>query len=180
MVYMEKDNPKKRVLFMCIHNNCRSQMAEGFFNDFYGENYDVYSAGSDPREIDHKTVQVMAEIGIDISMQTSNSLKEYNGHEFDYVITICGNPYKACPFFIGGKKYFKKPFVDVTAFKGTEEEKIEFLRDIRDEIGDWVQDLFNYQICGSNTKISADQPCCDLDGDDCCIIDTRKESSCNK
>ena len=162
---------------MCIHNNCRSQMAEGFFNDFYGENYDVYSAGSDPREIDFMSVQIMDEIGIDISMQTSNSLKDYNGQEFDYVITLCGNPYKACPFFIGGKKYFKKAFTDITKFKGTEKEKIEFLRDIRDEIGDWVQDLFNYQICGSDVKISQEQVCCDLDGDDCCPT-YKKESSC--
>jgi arsenate reductase len=147
-------------------------MVEGFFRNFYGDDFDVYSAGSDPLEIDQIAVQVMAEIGIDISRQTSNSLKDYEGQEFDYVITICGNQYNACPIFIGGKKYFIKSLKDIYPFKGTETEKIELLKEIRDEIGDWVQDLLNYQICKTNTETGAEQGCGDLkeitDDCECC------------
>jgi arsenate reductase (thioredoxin) len=156
----------KRILFMCIHNASRSQMAEGFFRNFYGENYEVFSAGSEPREINQTAIQVMDEIGIDISKHTTNSLKDYEGREFDYVVTVCGNPYNACPFFVGGKKYFKKPFEDPSIFDGSEIEKIEYFRGIRDEIGDWIQDLYNYQINGKGTD--EEDICCDTDDDSFC------------
>lgn len=163
---MERIILAKRILFMCIHNASRSQMAEGFFRNFYGENYEVFSAGSEPREINQTTVQVMAEIGIDISKHTTNSLKDYEGQEFDYIVTVCGNPNNACPFFVGGKKYFKKPFEDPSIFDGSETEKIEYFRGIRDEIGDWIQDLYNYQI---NGKVNGEEDiCCDSDDDNCC------------
>ena len=165
---------KERILFMCIHNSARSQMAEGFFRHFYGEKFDIHSAGSDPQEIESPAIEVMAEIEIDISKQLSNSLKDYEGQEFDYVVTICGNPYNACPFFIGGKKYFKQPFEDLSSFEGNKEERVEFYRNIRDELGDWVQELYNYQInkteeddckksdcCNQNQIIKGhENPCC--------------------
>lgn len=155
---------------MCIHNAGRSQIVEAFFREFYGDSYDVHSAGSDPLEIDHHALQVMAEIGIDISHQTSNSLKDYEGQEFDYVITVCGNSYNACPFFVGGKKYFKQPFEDPSSFTGPEEKRLEIFRQLRDELGDWVQDLYNYQI--RDVK-RCSNPGCDLkpkstDGDESC------------
>ncbi|HMK54039.1 MAG TPA: arsenate reductase ArsC [Methanobacteriaceae archaeon] len=166
---MAKDNPKQKVLLVCIHNAARSQMAEAFFREFYGDNYDVRSAGSEPQEVDPQAIQVMAEIDIDISHQTSNSLNDYTGQEFDYVITICGN-YSACPFFLGGKNYFIHPFEDPSSFTGPDEERLEILRRLRDEIGDWVQDMNNYQICdetcnGPNccdleTNTDDDNPCC--------------------
>ena len=70
---------KEKILFMCARNASRSQMVEGFFRNFYGDEFHVFSAGSNPQKIDPTTVQVMAEVGIDISKQTSNSLNEYNG-----------------------------------------------------------------------------------------------------
>jgi arsenate reductase len=174
---------KERVLFICINNSFRSQMAEGFFRSFYGEYYDVYSAGSDPKEVDSLAVQVMAEIDIDISKHTSNSLKDFEGQEFDYVITVCGNQYNACPFFIGGKKYFKQPFKDPSTLVGTGTEKMKIIMEIRDEIGDWIQDLHNYQICDHDIEKSGERNCCDLGemADDCCCpLDSakNKDSSC--
>ena len=120
---------KERVLFMCIHNAARSQMAEGLFRHIYGDNFDVYSAGSEPQTVDPLAIKCMEEIGIDISNHRSKSLKEFEGQEFDYVITVCGNPYNACPFFAGGKKYFKQPFEDPSSFEGTEDEKLELFEE---------------------------------------------------
>jgi arsenate reductase len=159
---MSSTKEKERILFMCIHNSARSQMAEGFFKEFYGENYDVYSAGSDPMDIESMAIVAMAEIGIDISEQNPNSLKDYEGQEFDYIVTICGNPYNACPFFVGGKKYFKQPFEDISSFKGSKEEKLELFRNIRDELGDWVQELFNYQINKADSENYQKTGCCDF------------------
>ena len=159
---------KERILFMCARNASRSQMVEGFFRDFYGDEFDAYSAGSDPQKIDPIAVQVMAEVGIDISKQTSNSLNDYKGQEFDYVIIICGNEYGACPFFFGGKKVFLECLKDIYPFNGPETEEIELLREIRDEIGDWVQDFFNKQIkTGLETRPK--EGCCDPEEstDDC-------------
>jgi arsenate reductase len=162
----------ERVLFMCIHNAARSQMAEGLFKHLYGDNFDVYSAGSDPQTVDPLAVKVMGEIEIDISNHRSKSLNEFEGQEFDYVITVCGNPYNACPFFAGGKKYFKQPFEDPSSFEGTEEEKLEFFRVIRDELKFWIEDLyFSYML--------PEDGCCDLSEEikECCgSID--KEFSC--
>lgn len=159
---MVNEKERERILFMCIHNSARSQMAEGFFRHFYGEEFDVFSAGSDPQEIDPLGIKVMKEIEIDISKQLSNSLKDYEGQEFNYVVTICGNPYNACPFFIGGKKYFKQPFEDLCSFKGNKEERIEFYRNMRDKLGDWVQELYNYQINKTGRDNCKKSGCCDL------------------
>jgi arsenate reductase len=156
-------------------------MVEGFFRNFYGDNFDVYSAGSDPQEIDPIAVKVMDEIGIDISKQASNSLKDYEGQEFDYVIIICGNEYNACPFFFGGKNVFLECIRDIYPFKGTGTEEIDLLREMRDEIGDWVQDFFNYKICSPDQKTGAEQECCEEEITDncCCPTDStqNKDSS---
>lgn len=161
---------KQRVLFMCIHNAARSQMAEGIFKHLYGDNFDVYSAGSEPQKVDPLAIKAMEEIGIDISDHRSKSLKEFEGKEFDYVITVCGNPYNACPFFVGGKKYFKQAFEDPSTFDGTEKEKLELFKQVRDELKFWLEDLyFSY--------ITPDEPCSEEEMKGCCgSID--KEFSC--
>lgn len=158
---------KEKVLFMCARNASRSQMVEGFFRNFYGDEFEVYSAGSDPQEIDPIAVQVMEEIGIDISNQTSNRLNEYQGQEFDYVVIICGNEYNACPFFFGGKNLFLECIRDIYPFQGSKAEEIELLRDIRDEIGDWVQDFYNDQICSTSPKTNREEECCEDINADC-------------
>lgn len=163
---------KERVLFMCIHNSARSQMAEGLFRYLYGDNFDIYSAGSDPQTVDPLAIKAMEEMGIDISNHRSKSLKEFEGQEFDYVITVCGNQYNACPFFTGGKKYFKQPFEDPSTFNGTEEEKLELFKRIRDELKFWIEDLyFSY--------ILPEEGSCDLpDEMEGCCNSMDKEFSC--
>lgn len=169
---------KEKILFVSMRNASRTQMAEGFCKAFYGDEVDVYSAGSDPQEIDPTTIDVMAEVGIDISGQTSNTLLDFRDITIDYVIMICGN-FNACPMYLGGKNYFKKPLPDIYPFKGTETEKTDLLREIRDEIGDWVQD-FHYYMNGE-TNILTLTDCCELiggDDDGCCDFEDDNGSDC--
>jgi len=136
------NNSKKSILFICVHNSARSQIAEGLFRHYYREECNVYSAGSEPREIHPMSVQVMAESGIDISKHRSKSLKEFEGEEMDYVITVCGEGQFTCPFFAGGKEYIHKSFEDPSAFEGTEKEKIEQFRVVRNELKKWLGQFY--------------------------------------
>jgi arsenate reductase len=90
---------KLKILFLCTGNSCRSQMAEGFTRHLKNEDIEVYSAGTDPQGIDPRAIKAMAEIGIDISTQSSTSIDEIKGVEIDYVITLCDNAQKTCPTF---------------------------------------------------------------------------------
>jgi arsenate reductase len=117
-------------------------MAEGLFRHSYGDSFDVYSAGSEPQRVDPLAIKCMDEIGIDISNQRSKSLGEFKDQSFDYVITVCGNKYNACPVFEGGKKYFKQEFEDPSSCEGTEEEKLELFNKLRNELKFWLEDLY--------------------------------------
>ncbi len=132
---------KEKVLFICNRNAARSQMAEGLLKSLYGEYYDVKSAGNDPSTLSPYAVQIMAEIGVDISKYRSKSLKEFEGVEFDYIVTVCGVG-EACPVFLGGKKYLHEPFEDPASINGTEYNKIIAFRRIRDELKVWIEKIF--------------------------------------
>lgn len=133
---------KKRVLFICTHNSARSQMAEGLLRALYGDRYEVYSAGTQPTEVNPYVIRVMAEIGIDISDHRSKSVEEFLDQEFDYVITVCDHAKETCPFFPGGKEYIHKGFDDPSSFSGSEDERLDFLRRVRDEIKEWIEETF--------------------------------------
>jgi len=133
---------KDKVLFLCNHNAARSQMAEGLLKSLYGDYYDVKSAGNDPSELNPYAVQVMVEVGIDISQHRSKSLIEFEGIEFDYVVTVCGGTGESCPVFLGGKKYLHEPFEDPASVKGHEDDKIIAFRIIRDELKVWIENTF--------------------------------------
>jgi arsenate reductase len=136
------ENPREKVLFICTHNSARSQMAEGIFRYFYGEKYEVYSAGSEPQGIHPLSVKVMHEIGIDISNHESKGLNEFKELKIDYVVTVCQKASKSCPFFPGASKYFNPYFEDPCGFQGKEEEQMEYFRIIRDEIKNWIEKSF--------------------------------------
>jgi arsenate reductase len=93
--------PKPRILFICTHNSARSQMAEGLLRHIYGDKYEVFSAGTNPTNVNPLAIKAMAEIGIDISKHRSKSVMEFIDQSFDYVITVCGNAQKTCPVFPG-------------------------------------------------------------------------------
>jgi len=126
---------KKKILILCTGNSCRSQMAEGFLKSFDSE-LEVYSAGTKPAEkINPKAVQVMKEIGIDISNNYPKDVEQFINQSFDYVITVCDNAKETCPVFIGKVgKQLHIGFEDPAEATGTEEEILSVFRKVRDEI----------------------------------------------
>ncbi len=132
---------KKRVLFICTHNSARSQMAEGFLNAFYGNKYVGYSAGVTPTKVNPYVVKSMAEIGIDVSRNRSKSIEEFRGENFNYVITVCDSAREACPFF-PGEEVIHKSFDDPSRFNGSEEEILKQVRQVREEINEWIKSRF--------------------------------------
>ena len=125
----------KKVLFLCVGNSCRSQMAEGLLNRYGADEYRAYSAGSKPeKEINPFAIKVMAEIGIDISQAIPKHVSVFNNDYFDYVITVCGDG-ETCPVFLGefgtSEHY---PFPDPAACRGTNDEITTFYRKVRDDI----------------------------------------------
>ena len=125
---------KKMVLFLCTGNSCRSQMAEGFLRNLRGDAYEVYSAGVDPSELNPRAVQVMKEIGIDISKQYAKSLEIYANEHFDIVITVCDHAKESCPLFPGKVQRFHWGLTDPAEAKGKKEEVLRVFRDIRNQI----------------------------------------------
>lgn len=139
---MKSKHKKRKVLFVCTHNSARSQMAEGFLNSLYGNRYEAYSAGTEPSEVNPHAIQVMSEMGIDISKHRSKSAQEFIEQEFDYVITVCDKAKKTCPFFPGGKRHLHKSFEDPVLFEGNEDDTLSEFRQVRDEIKAWISKEF--------------------------------------
>ncbi len=128
---------KKRVLFVCIHNSARSQMAEAFLNKYASDIFIAESAGLEPGKLNPYVVKAMSLEGIDISKNNTNSVKEFleSGRKYDYVIAVCDKEAaEKCPIFPGVKKILHWPFKDPSSFNGSEKEKLEFTKKIRDEI----------------------------------------------
>jgi len=126
---------KKKILILCTGNSCRSQMAEGFLKSF-DENLEVYSAGTKPStQVHPKAIQVMNEVGIDLSKNYPKHSDQFINDELDFVITVCDNAKESCPIFIGKVgKQLHIGFEDPTDATGTEEEILTVFRRIRDEI----------------------------------------------
>jgi arsenate reductase len=126
---------KSKVLFLCTGNSARSQMAEAFLRHHAGDRFEVYSAGLKPKGIHPLTIKVMKEKGISMEEHTSKSLEVYKGKvNFDWLITVCDNADKNCPFFPGTGTRLHWPFEDPAAAIGSEEEKIAEFRMVRDSI----------------------------------------------
>ena len=128
---MEKQR-KKRLLFLCTGNSARSQMAEGLMRHLRGNEFEVFSAGTEPKGIHPLATEAMKEIGIDISAHRSKHLDEYGEEEFDYIVTLCDHAAKTCPFFPGKGERIHHSFPDPAAAEGSREEKIEMFRRVRD------------------------------------------------
>jgi len=126
---------KPTVLVLCTGNSCRSHMAEGILRQAAGDFLNVRSAGSNPAGYVHpKAIQVMTEIGIDLSKHTSKSMDEFLGQKVDTVITVCGNADQACPMFPGQVHRYHWGFDDPARASGTEEEILQQFRQVRDQI----------------------------------------------
>lgn len=135
---------KKKILILCTGNSCRSQMVEGFLKSF-DENTEVFSAGTSPSERVHpKAVQVMAEIGIDISESFPQHVDEFTKTDFDYVITVCGGTKETCPAFTGNVKHkLHIGFDDPADAKGSEDEIQAVFRRVRDKIKNDFKTFYN-------------------------------------
>ena len=129
---------KKRVLVLCTGNSCRSQMAEGFLRYMAGDKFEVFSAGVKHTQVNSLAINVMAEVGIDISKHRSKSAMEFIGQKFDYVITVCGNAKQTCPVFPGKYEKVHWDLEDPAVVQGTEEEKLNVFRKTRDKIKECV------------------------------------------
>src|SRR4029077_17608405 len=133
---------KKKVLFVCIHNSARSQMAEAFLNQVCGEEIEAYSAGLEPGKLNPVVVTAMQEIGIDISgNQTKSVFDMYkSGKVFTYVITVCDEASaEKCPIFPGVTTRLHWSFPDPSAFSGSPEEKLQHTRAVRDTIKEKIE-----------------------------------------
>ncbi len=124
----------KRILVLCTGNSARSQMGEGLFRAEGGAGVEVFSAGVKPSSVRPEAIAVMKEIGIDISGHRSKSVDEFAGLSFDYVVTVCDNARDACPVFPGGTVRIHWSLEDPAAVEGSEPERLEAFRRIRDEI----------------------------------------------
>ena len=138
---------KKRILILCTGNSCRSQMAEGFLKSL-DKDLEVYSAGTSPSgKVHPKAVQVMNEIGIDISDGFPQHVDEFTDKDFEYVITVCGGPKGICPVFTGRvKQRFHISFDDPAEATGTENEILSVFRRVRDEIERDFKTFYDQQI----------------------------------
>ena len=138
-------------------------MAEGLLRHFYGEKYEVFSAGATPTQVNPFAVMVMAEIGIDISKQTSKSIEEFRDNDIDLVISVCSSSAKVvCPFCSSpltrgrpeiinetlsrAKRYLHNPFDDPSEVEGSKDEKVAAFRRARDDIKKWILDYFAEKI----------------------------------
>jgi arsenate reductase len=128
---------KQKVLFICIHNSARSQMAEAFLNEICGDQFEAHSAGLEPGKLNPLAVQAMREIGTDIALKRTQSVSDVlgSGERFAYVISVCDETSaERCPIFPGEAKRLHWSFPDPSALIGTHEERLAGTRKIRDQI----------------------------------------------
>jgi arsenate reductase len=123
-----------KVLFLCTENACRSQMAEGLVNHDLAGEVKAVSAGVRPSRVNPRAVQVMAELGIDISRQRSKSVEELGEADFDLVITVCDRAQQECPIFPGETEVMHVGFPDPARATGTDAEILAVFRQVRDEM----------------------------------------------
>jgi len=129
---------KKRVLILCTGNSTRSQMAEGLLRHNAGDRFEVESAGTKAGFVRPEAIAVLRELGIDISRHHSKNVNEFEGQDFDYVITVCDHARESCPMFFGRAEKLHHDFEDPAAAEGSEAERLAVFRRVRDELRDYL------------------------------------------
>ena len=135
---------RRKVLFLCTGNSCRSQMAEGWARHLKGDVVEACSAGIAPHGVDPRAVQVMAEAGVDISAQTAKHVDDLPDVPFDHVVTVCAHAHEHCPVFPAATKVVHVGFDDppkLVQGAKSEEEALDCYRRVRDEIRAFVERL---------------------------------------
>ena len=129
---------RRRVLFVCIHNSARSQMAEGMLRAWAGDRFEVASGGTEARGIRPEAIAVMGELGIDISGHSSKTIERFMGQPWDFLIPVCEEACEACPYVPGAKTVLRWSFDDPAAAEGSEETRLAEFRRVRDELATQV------------------------------------------
>ena len=135
---------KVKVLFVCVHNSARSQIAEAFLKELANDQFEVESAGLEPGNLNPFVVEVMKEVGIDISNNQTKSVFDFYAKErkFDFVISVCdAAAAERCPIFPGQTNRLNWSFEDPSAFNGSQEEKLARTRLVRDKIKSKIDNL---------------------------------------
>jgi arsenate reductase len=147
---------KHKVLFICVHNSARSQMAEAWLNYTCGDFFEAHSAGLEPGTINPLVVRAMAEVGIDLLQKETHRVFDVwkSGQMFQYVITVCSDAEaKGCPIFAGVTTRLYWPFPDPSQLTGTEDEKLRAIQRIRDDIRvkieEWCEEICPEQVAES-------------------------------
>ena len=141
-------NDRLKLLFLCTGNSCRSQMAEGWTRHLKGEVVDAYSAGIETHGLNPHAVKVMAEAGVDITLQRSENIKDFADQKLDIVVTVCGHAHETCPVFPADCRVIHAGFEDPPKMArdlaeegASEEEQMNCYRKVRDEIKAFVETL---------------------------------------
>ncbi|PLX72811.1 MAG: arsenate reductase [Desulfuromonas sp.] len=137
---------KKRALFLCTHNSCRSQMAEGLINHDLGDRVEAFSAGTEKTRVKPLAAKVLQELGIDTSPLYSKTLEAFDGQPFDYVITLCGDANEKCPLYFGGTERIHIGFEDPSRLPGSDEEVLPEYRRVRDQIRQTLTEFFKKEL----------------------------------
>lgn len=138
---MPEAKDKIKVLFVCTGNSCRSQIAEGWARHLKSNVIEAFSAGIRPIGVSRRAIKVMAEAGVDISMQYSKHIDDYSEVDFDYVVTLCENAAENCPVFSGEPRVVHRPFYDPYFATGSEEQIMSVFRKVRDDIKAFVETM---------------------------------------
>jgi arsenate reductase len=129
---------KTKILFLCTGNSARSQMAEGLMRHFRGNEFEVFSAGVEPKGVHPQAIAAMREIGVDISGQQSKYVDALPEKEFDCIITLCDHAAQNCPVFLGKGVRLHHGFFDPAAVQGSEQDVLEAFRKVRDELKQFI------------------------------------------
>jgi arsenate reductase (thioredoxin) len=136
---------RTRVLFLCTHNSARSQMAEGFLRAMGGDRFEAQSAGTEKTSVNPLATKVMAERNIDLSGHTSKLYDGLMKEHWDYLITVCDDANERCPFVPLLGKRLHWSFEDPARARGTEEERLQVFRRVRDQIHERLHDWLKTQ-----------------------------------
>ena len=132
------ESQSTRVLFVCTHNSARSQMAEGMVRAWGGDRFEAFSAGTEATSVRPEAIEVMREIGIDISGHTSKTVLPFIGEDFAWVITVCDAAKETCPVIPGANQQAHWSIDDPSEVEGDEDQRLEAFRQARDVIRDRV------------------------------------------
>lgn len=133
---------KPGVLILCTGNSARSQMAEGLLKHICQDRFDIHSAGTRPVGVSPEAVEVLGEVGIDISSNQSKSVDSFAGREFDYVLTVCDNARENCPYFPARTKRVHHAFEDPWLVQGGHDERLAAFRRVRDQLDAYLRSDF--------------------------------------